>query len=173
MPDTITIEPRHVGYILCIVAAVVSVAAVWVIGTIAMKLVVRTRERKSREEEQRNQQRQDELAELFPEPWLKAYKECEAVGNWRVRPIWLKAWLKQRGALPALTIPAITKFAVMVAGSSWDRSFDAALETLTPFFRLPSEPHDADQHEEANKIHHTVCQCHSLGRTKECVSKTT
>lgn len=165
MPDTITIEP-HI-----LVIAVISVTA-WMLGIIAVKLVARIRERKSEEEKQEERQKQAELAELFPGPWLKAYKECEAAGDWRVRLIWLKAWLKQQRdvpfehgapvALPGLSLPAISRFAKMVGGSSWDERFERAIETLTPFFRLLSESHDA---EEANKIHHTMCQCHSSRRT--------
>jgi len=97
------------------------------------------------------------LEKMLPPSWLDAYDTCEAVGSFRERKIWLKEWAGVRKRLltacqpfPRLPMPAIQKFAAMVAQSEYNDNYINALDRLSPFLAL--SPDDSESKREAIAI---------------------
>lgn len=156
MPDTITIQPWTICLVIALISTPVIIASLK--GHFQRRNEKRQQEaeKQKQEEKQEERQQREELVKLLPEPWLKGYDECQAVGSYWVRLIWLKAWLEHTVVLPKISISAAKLFAEMVGGSWHNLNFEKALTMLTPCFELPALKQDEDAVRREGGSHHTV-----------------
>ena len=132
---TIVIQP-------CMMYAAIAVVSAVGIAAITPAIIRRFKRRRARKKlqatiDQNNTERRESvrLAQLYPEPWLTAYKNCKDLEAWRERIILFNAWIGQKGQLerlPRLHMRAIRDLAHMVSRSDRDNDYARVIEKLSP-----------------------------------------